>query len=62
MNKLNIIEQEIIDKSIHLKYLKFEVDNGIYTVTLNDLSGYDIVRGYGVTVVEALNDMHRGLI
>lgn len=41
MNKLSIIEQKIIDKAIHLKYLKFEMDNGKYTVTLNDLSGYD---------------------
>ncbi len=62
MNKLNIMEQEIIHKSIHLKYLKFEMDNGIYTVTLNDLSEHDIVRGYGNTIIEAINDMHGGLI
>lgn len=62
MNKLNIIEQEIKDKSIHLKYLKFEIDNGIHIVTLNDLSGYDIVRGYGNSIIEAINDMHSGLI
>ena len=62
MNKLNIIEQEIINKSIHLKYLRFEMDNGSYTATLNDLSGHDIVRGYGKSIIEAINDMHRGLI
>ena len=62
MNKLIVIEEEIIENPIHLKYLKFEMDNGKYTVTLNDLSGYDIVKGYGNTITEAINDMHRGLI
>lgn len=62
MNKLNIIEYKINEKSIHLKYLKFEMDKGTYIVTLNDLSGHDIVRGYGKSIIEAINDMHRGLI
>ncbi|EAR01700.1 hypothetical protein FB2170_14268 [Maribacter sp. HTCC2170] len=62
MNKLNTTEREIIGQFIHLKYLKFEINNGSYTVSLNDLSGYDIVRGYGNTIIEAINDMHRGLI
>ena len=62
MNKFHITAQEIIDKSIHLKYLKFEINNGIYIATLNDLAGYDIVKGYGNTMIEAINDMHRSLI
>ena len=62
MNMQNMIEQEIVDKMNHLKYLKIEMDNGKYTVTLNDLSGYDIVKGYGNTITEAVNDMHRSLI
>jgi len=55
-------EREVIDKSIQFKYLKFEKDNGIHIVTLNDLSGHDIVRGYGNTIIEAINDMHRCMI
>lgn len=53
MNKLNITAQEIIEKSIYLKYLKFEIDYGIYIATLNDLSGYDIIRGYGNTIIDS---------
>ena len=59
---MNILEKEIIDNIVHLKYLKFEINNGVYTVTLNDSSGYGIVRGYGSTIIEAINEMHRCLI
>lgn len=62
MNYSSFIEQELVKQPIHLKYLRFEMDNGTYTVTLNDLSGHDIVRGYGKSIIEAINDMHRGLI
>jgi len=62
MKKLYITRHEVFDESIHLKYLKLKVNKGSYTVSLNDLSGYDIVRGYGNTIIEAINDMHRSLI
>ncbi len=56
------MEQEIIKKQGDLKYLKFEMFNGIYSASLNDLSGYIITRGYGNTIIEAINDMHKNLI
>ncbi len=56
------MEQEIISASTHLKHLKFDLDKGLYTATLYDLSGYAIVKGFGITIIEAINDMHRGLI
>ncbi len=38
------------------------MDNETYAVTLNDLSGHAIVRGYGKSIIEVINDMHHGLI
>ena len=52
---------EYVDLS-QLKHLKFEVYNGEYTVSLIDATEYEIVRGYGNTVIEALNDLHAGLV
>ncbi len=49
-----------MNTSTHLKYLKFEKDKGLYTTTFYDLSGYAKVKGYGITIIEALNDLHRG--
>lgn len=62
MNKPNTIDQEIIIQSIHLKYLKFEMVNGEHNLTLIDLSGYEIVKGYGKTLIDAINDLHHNLI
>lgn len=62
MNKLNAIEQEIVYNQIHLKYLKFEMDDVGYIAALHDGDGHDIVKGYGNTIIEAINDMHHGLI
>ncbi|MEP5341250.1 MAG: hypothetical protein ABJL44_18400 [Algibacter sp.] len=58
----NSIEQEITKKTNHLKYLKFEVVNNIYVASLNDTSGYTIIKGYGETIIEAINDLHHNLI
>ena len=62
MNIQNGIEQEIADKFSHLKYLKFEVINNVFEVSLNDTKGYTIIKGYGDSVIEAINDMHNNLI
>lgn len=62
MKMHNLIEHEIVDKLNHLKYLKFEVINDIHVVSLNDTSGYTIIKGYGDTVIDAINDMHHNII
>ncbi len=62
MNQQNIIAQEIIEKSIHLKYLNFEMIDGIHVVSLIDLANYPICKGYGGTIIKAINDLHSALI
>ena len=62
MNMQKNIEQEIVEKSNHLKYLKFEVINDNYVVSLKDTNGYTIIKGYGETIIDAINDLHHSLI
>jgi len=45
-----------------LKYLKFEILNNEYVAILIDEQDYEILKGYGKTQIEALNDLHRNLI
>ena len=45
-----------------LKHVKVEYKNSEYSVTLVDAAEYEIVKGYGNTVIEALNDLHAGLV
>jgi len=45
-----------------LKHLKFQVKNEEHMVTLIDLKGYKILKGYGITPVAALNDLHSNLL
>ena len=62
MLPLNLIEQEIYIDTIQFKHLKFEKSKDEYIVTLIDKVGYEIVRGYGDTIVEAINDLHSLLL
>lgn len=60
---MNILSEAVEYVDIdQLKHLKFEVNNGKYTVSLVDSTGYEIVRGYGDTAIEAINDLHAGLV
>jgi hypothetical protein len=45
-----------------LKYLKFQTQKEIHLVTLIDLQGYEVLKEYGSTPTEALNDLHNNLI
>lgn len=44
------------------KYLKCIKANNEYVVCLVDLNGHDIVRGFGISIVEAFDDMHSCLV
>ena len=52
---------EISNKAA-LKYLKFGREQNEYAVALVDESGYEIIKGYGNSTIEAINDMHNNLI
>jgi hypothetical protein len=56
------LEQQIIQSKNELKYLKFEELSNEHVVTLIDETGYEIIRGYGNTIIEAINDLHSNLI
>ncbi len=45
-----------------LKFLKINQLGESYSVSLVDNKEFEIIKGYGSTVVEAINDMHDNLI
>lgn len=45
-----------------IKNLKFEFINQENVVTLVDNQGYEIIKGYGVSIADALNDLLHNLI
>ena len=60
MNILNEVVEPIDIKQ--LKHLQVDYNSNEYIVSLVDSQGYEIVRGYGSTAVEAINDLHSGLL
>ena len=45
-----------------LKHVKVHYTNNEYSVSLVDSAEYEIVKGYGTTIIEAINDLHAGLV
>ncbi|WP_396590744.1 hypothetical protein [Allomuricauda sp. R78024] len=45
-----------------LKFLKINQFGESYSASLVDNKEFEIIKGYGSTVVEAINDMHDNLI
>ena len=56
--------ENINDKPVEavFKHLKFEWKNDQYVATLIDQNEYEIIKGYGGSVIEAINDLHSNLI
>jgi hypothetical protein len=60
MNSLGEVTEYIdIDQ---LKHVKIHYANNEYSVSLVDSAEYEIVKGYGTTILEAINDLHAGLV
>ncbi|WP_308992707.1 hypothetical protein QLS71_016420 [Mariniflexile litorale] len=45
-----------------LQFIKIDKLNNSYSVSLIDNKEYEIIKGYGNTVVDAFNDLHHNLI
>lgn len=49
-------------KASEFENLKFELVNNEYIVSLIDKEGFEIIKGYGITIVKAINDLHHNLL
>lgn len=45
-----------------LEHLKVEIVNSAYTVAITDFDGHELLKGYGNSLEEAINDLHHNLI
>ena len=68
MNETSEVKHGIYESSneilinAELKHLKFSKKKEIYAVTLIDEDEFNILRGYGKSPIEAVNDLHHNLI
>jgi len=53
---------DIIINLGQLNHLRFEKSNEEYIVTLIDDFGFESLKGYGASPIEAINDLHQTLI
>lgn len=62
MNGLQLNNKTTLISTIEFQHLKFEQKRDEHIVTLVDVEGYKITRGYGSSITEAINDLHHNLI
>jgi hypothetical protein len=62
MSIQELIKNEIKIGIHHMKHLKFEKLDEEHVVTLVDVTGYEILKGYGDNYIEAINDLHSNLL
>lgn len=62
MNGLQINTKPTQVSVVEFQHLKFEHQSDEHIVTLVDAEGYKVTRGYGVSIAEAINDLHHNLI
>ena len=61
-NTKNITPLESKINQSKLKHLRFENINNEHIAILIDQQEYEILKGYGNSPIEALNDLHSNLI
>ena len=62
MNNTENLKSEAVINTNQLRHLKFEQGEREHVVTLVDNGGYEILKGYGETILDAVNDLHSNLI
>ena len=62
MNTLTEVENKIPDIINNLKHITFEKLPNEYVASLVDSKGNKIVRGYGSTTIEAINNLHSNFL
>lgn len=60
MNSKSELE-EYIDAN-QLQHLQINQIKNQYIISLIDSTGYEIVKGYGGTIIDAINDLHSGFL
>jgi len=56
------IEHNSCNNINQLEHVWFELTYHEYVVSLIDASGYEIVRGFGNSKIEVINDLHCSLL
>lgn len=49
-------------KIAELQHLKLEFIKQEYIVTLMDIDGFEILKGYGASTIKAMNNLHKNLL
>jgi len=62
MNSVTQHSKTALISTVEFEHLMFENQSDEHIVTLVDAEGYKILRGYGKSIGEAINDLHNNLI
>ena len=59
------IDTKMVDekiKIVELQHIKCEYIEQEYVATLIDTDGFEILKGYGLSIIKAINDLHNNLM
>ncbi|WP_026932615.1 hypothetical protein [Christiangramia echinicola] len=59
------IDTKMVDekiKIVELQHIKWEYIEQEYVATLIDTDGFEILKGYGLSIIKAINDLHNNLM
>jgi len=62
MNNSRSHNNTMLISTLEFEHLTLESQSNKHIVTLVDVKGYKIIRGYGKCIIEAINDLHHNSI